>query len=154
MAAVLHRIFVLGKGFSMSPEQLLAAIDVTIGDIDDEIAGIAPLVALARHRPLDFIETAAASQIIQSMYTGIESLMLLVAKKSMVSVSMSLTGIRSFWSACRGLVRPGHKFFLKIQLTTCEHISVSGILSDIITRIGYGRTEYGSFCLECLISGL
>lgn len=65
----------------MSPEQLHAAINVTIGDIDDEMAGIAPLIELARHRQLDFIETAAAAQIIQSIYTGVEGLMLLVAKK-------------------------------------------------------------------------
>lgn len=65
----------------MSPDQLRAAIDFVIGDIEDELAGISPLVGLAAHRPLDFIETAAAAQIIQSIYTGIEGLMVLIAKK-------------------------------------------------------------------------
>jgi hypothetical protein len=50
----------------MSPDQLKAAIAVVVGDIEDELAGISPLVGLAAHRPLDFIETAAAAQIIHS----------------------------------------------------------------------------------------
>lgn len=65
----------------MSPEQLAAAAAVAIGDIDDEMAGISPLIDLAAHRRLDFIETAAAAQVMQSVYSGIEGLMLLVAKK-------------------------------------------------------------------------
>lgn len=65
----------------MSPEQLTAAAAVAIGDIDDEMAGITPLIDLAAHRRLDFIETAAAAQVMQSVYSGIEGLMVLVAKK-------------------------------------------------------------------------
>jgi len=65
----------------MSPEQLEAALRVTIGDIEDELAAIQPLLNLGAARDLDFIETAAAAQIIQSVYTGIEASALFIAKR-------------------------------------------------------------------------
>ena len=75
----------------MLPDQLRAAISVIIGDIEDELAGIQPLIGLANLRPLDFIETAAAAQIIQSIYTGIEGFMVLVAKKIDTAVISGLS---------------------------------------------------------------
>lgn len=64
----------------MLPEPLRLKLEFAIGELEMEMSRLEPLFQYARQRPLDHIETIAAAGALHGLYSGIESIFLLIQK--------------------------------------------------------------------------
>jgi len=62
------------------PEPLNLKLEFAIGEIELELSRLEPLFFYAGQRPLDYIEMIAAAGALHGLYSGIESLFLLIQK--------------------------------------------------------------------------